>query len=398
MWIDRSGSPTQLQRIAPQLEEAFRATAVTGIEACVFGLGEAHSWAEPCKRFTWGEKPSSGPSKPTTQKMPIEAIFRESRDKILDQSKQRDDANQQSRIAQYNTAVNQQLAAFSRYLLERPVSVPPCTRFEDMRVRLIGQQRELNLIITDGLMDCPKSARKQKLPLSPPGRTIILLVPSKKDANARDSEEQRFTLRTEAMGELFPWATCVPVFAIEKLPNLLDGSLQGLTVETVTSSAATERNTETPKAAPQHRADNATNGPRPRSPMAGTETTDKVEIAVRNMLTDIHARHVRPSIGPYDGECFTDQMLQQMISTQEHRAIAIAEKDTSAFKDVVVKLRGLGVEQQHLVLRFARSFRSHRSWAELGGDPTPDGQTTAGVRAELLLSQAVTDILQEMLK
>jgi len=397
VWIDRSGSTDQLQKIVPALEEAIKTTTppLNGVEACPFGMGETSSWAEPCKRFTWGAKPVLDNAKPTTSKMPIAAIFRESHDSMLAQAKQQDDAEKQRRIAEYNTTVDRQLEAFARYLAERPTKVPPCTQFEDLQARLLGQQRDLNLIITDGLMDCP--ATQRTLPTgTPAGRTVILLVPAKRDATAKGSEERRFATRTKAMATLFPEATFLPVFAVEQLPEILTGTTQraDTRVDPPQQHAAAARTT-TPAEA------RSTSAPQIRhAPQQATDNGDAatVERALRNLLSELHARHVRPSFGPYEGECYTDQMLQQMIATKEHRAIAQEQKDTPAFQEIITRIRSLRPEQQRLVLRATRSFASHKTWADLGGQPTPDGQTVAGVRAEVLLSQAVTDLIDQLIK
>ena len=398
VWIDRSGSPDHLQKIAPPLVEAIRTTTppLTGVEACLFGLGETSSWAEPCKAFTWGEKPVLDTVTPAQTKMPIAAIFRESHENILTQAKQQDDAEKRRRLAEYDAAVGRQLDAFTSYLAERPTKVPPCTRFEDLHARLVGQQRGLNLIITDGLMDCP-NAQNTGPAATPIGRTIILLVPARKDATASGSEERRFAARSNAMARLFPWATFLPVFAIEQLPDILTGKTQH--IETAAGSphriVEPAKHTTTPAEATRTTAI-GTSHTAPQS--SGNESAETVQRALRNLLTELHARHVRPSFGSYEGECYTDQMLQQMISTKEHRAIAQEQKNTPALREIISGLHTLSAEQQRLVLRPVRSFASHKTWADLGGDPTPDGQTVAGVRAEILISQALTELLEQLLK
>ena len=324
--------------------------------------------------------------------MPVESIFRESKQKLLTDAKQRDNAAQQEKLAEYKRSMDKEVAEFSRYFLQAAVKASKCTRFEDVRVRLIAQQREVNLVITDGQIDCVNTARAVTVSSSPASRTIFVLVPSKKDAIARDSDEHRFVARADAMRKLFPWATVLPAFAIERLPDFIAGSATDFTLDAYLSTGEPQRGTESVRGA-QGSTRNAPNGTYTETPRSAT--AEKVELAIRSLLTDIHARHIRPSIGPYDGECFTDQMLQQMLATKEHRTIAQTERDTPAFREVAAEVRGLGLEQQRIVLRFARSFRSHRTWSELGGDPTPDGQTAAGVRAELLISQAVADVLQE---
>lgn len=121
---------------------------------------------------------------------------------------------------------------------------------------------------------------------------------------------------------------------------------------------------------------------------------NEVKSALSSLIRKVQLEEVGISIGPNDGECFTDQMLQTFVSTSRHKKVGETIAQRNEFVDIISELKPFPKDRRMSLLRSARTIR-RKTWSE--GVPPPEGQTLAGVRAELLIANEIIDRIEETL-
>jgi hypothetical protein len=222
------------------------AESLEGIQAVRFGVGGESSWTEQPGNFQWGQRPTQSPFDPTKVKLPLEAlIYRQARDRVLAEARQKYDREQESRLAEYDVRVDAEIQRFLSFLAQTPKVEPPCTRFEDLTTRIHDQNRSLNLIITDAVVDC-RDAPRSGVKLRPmTGRVAILLVPRRNEQNGV-SESARFSAREAKIKRFFPEAEIFRPYELDRLSDFLKG------IDSTSESSALVRGSEsatTPRSA-----------------------------------------------------------------------------------------------------------------------------------------------------
>jgi hypothetical protein len=100
---------------------------------------------------------------------------------------------------------------FRDAVLRAPTNGAPCTRFDAVCERMVGERRPFELVLTDGWVDCaqtaPRDARGR-------GATVVIVVPRKEDPAGDDPATLHE--RLDAMRKAFPGATVVPPYGLSQ--------------------------------------------------------------------------------------------------------------------------------------------------------------------------------------
>lgn len=397
VWIDRSGSvdSSALSRVIPELQASLRNSAgrYDGIELVRFSDGSSSSYTERPTKFVWGAPPVAKPFDPSRVKMPLEAIFRQARERFLAEARRQHEAALEKENADYKARVDDQIKRFGDLLFSAPTKSAVCTRFDDLKVRLIDQRRQANLVITDGVMDCADTRLVGRGAQEPDGRLVFLLVPRKGDS-VGPSEHERFTVREGRMALLFPTATIIRPYSLDKLADVLDPP-NGQPVQVSQGPPARRRESATTPVVM------VAGAPSPRAIQNNTPDSargidaEKVRDVIASFIRKVQLQEVGISIGPNEGECYTDQMLQTFISAERHKKIGETVSGDKEFLDIIAELRALPSERRSSILRFARTIR-RKTWSE--GVPAPEGQTLAAVRAEILIANEIVERSEELVR
>jgi hypothetical protein len=112
---------------------------------------------------------------------------------------------------------------------------------------------------------------------------------------------------------------------------------------------------------------------------------------LREIIVEQQRTHVRESYGVRAHECFTEADLDQFIADERPSEIAAALRTSKRFMAVVALLKEMPPEQRQSFLNTCR--RPLRpTWSQLGRI-SGEGQTEAGQQAELLIAQAIVDLV-----
>jgi len=126
-----------------------------------------------------------------------------------------------------------------------------------------------------------------------------------------------------------------------------------------------------------------------------TATTNEVgpELLV-GIIKQQQRANVRKSYGKLAGQCFTDADLERFVHLQRPLKIANALRRRPQFRKLVLAIKNL--PQRGRDELFDRcSTISRPTWAELGRVSSA-GQTEAGQSAEILIAQAIVNVMREL--
>jgi hypothetical protein len=116
---------------------------------------------------------------------------------------------------------------------------------------------------------------------------------------------------------------------------------------------------------------------------------------LREIIAEQQRKRVKESTGVWAHECFTDDDLRHFIQSGQPRKIAEALKASPRFMAVVAALKQMPAnERQQLLNSCRRPLRP--TWAEYGAI-SPAAQTIAGQRAELLIAEAIVNLVAELI-
>ncbi|HWZ43618.1 MAG TPA: hypothetical protein VNW97_09075 [Candidatus Saccharimonadales bacterium] len=285
---------------------------------------------------------------------------------------------------------------FIAWVIDTPARPSPCTHFEDLAVRMQGQHRSLNLVITDGLFDCPPAVRGNFHEVLDNSKIIVLMVPTVHE-NPDWSEETRFRGRERDILRLFPSAVILRPYQIESLATLLEESLSTQT------TGPGVRQAPLATSGPPYVPGNA------MLPMLGRKAVatssllqhddllkSQVEADLRSIIKKKQMENVRLSWGTNLGECFTNQDLQEMISTRRALKVAESLKSDKSFLEIAMAAKKLPPKLR-ISIEDANRKALHKTWTERGIIDA-DGQTVAGVQAEIMIAAAIVDELQYLVE
>jgi hypothetical protein len=105
--------------------------------------------------------------------------------------------------------------------------------------------------------------------------------------------------------------------------------------------------------------------------------------------------NVRESFGELTGQCFSDADLDRFTRDKVAQGIVAQLKTNSRFLATVEKVRAMPPDARSAYLKRCR-LPLHKTWAELGSISSK-GQTDAGQRAELMISNAIVDLAENLL-
>jgi hypothetical protein len=107
-------------------------------------------------------------------------------------------------------------------------------------------------------------------------------------------------------------------------------------------------------------------------------------------------QEVRESSGVWSQDCFSDDDLNEFVETDRAAKIAQALKKSKRFQAVVEIIKNMPAgEQQAFLNSCRRALRP--TWREIGSI-SREGQTEAGNQAELLIAQAIVDLVKELIE
>jgi hypothetical protein len=392
-WPDRSGSldNARLQQMLPELSRALKkaSKSVDGIEGIAFSIGRDSGWTGSPERFIWGAPAVARPFDPNQVEVPPEiGIFRQAREKFLQDAHNEYDARALAARQAYSALVDEKVEQFIAWAGKAPVRPSPCTHFEDLAVRLYGQNRARNLVITDGLFDCTPKVQGKIQRNGFKGKIIVLMVPSLND-NPRLSEETKFRMREKDILGLFPSAIILRPYEIEKLPALLEEKSPAETVPRGETIAVREvANADKLRVNVSASAVFST----PAHPSGSLRI--QMENDLRSTIKTKQLENVRLSWGPNAGECFTNQDLQEMISTKRLAKIAETLKHDRSFLKILIAAEAFSAAERSGIGDSVRTA-FHKTWTERG-IVDANGQTVAGVQAELLIAGTIVNEFQNM--
>ncbi|MEO0248494.1 MAG: hypothetical protein ABIN58_02900 [candidate division WOR-3 bacterium] len=117
---------------------------------------------------------------------------------------------------------------------------------------------------------------------------------------------------------------------------------------------------------------------------------------LREIIEEQQRKNVRESYGIWAHQCFTDDDLNQFISSGQAARIALSLKGSKQFMAVVSALKKLPAKQRQKLLGSCRR-PLRKTWAQLGRISS-EGQTEAGQQAEKLIADAIVDLVEELIK
>jgi hypothetical protein len=195
-----------------------------------------------------------------------------------------------------------------------------------------------------------------------------------------------FALRQEKLQRVFPKAAITTADDAEVIRRLLTSSGTRTTAGEPAQASVPQMplsSEATRPARPARRS--AVPEPVPDRDVSSGTIADEL----RDQIEALQRRHVRESISPYD--CFTDRDLASFIAAGTPARAADSLRQSPRFQPIVEEIRRMTRLDRNTLLSAARK-PLHKSWTELGR-VGPEGQTDAGVRAELLIASAVVDLL-----
>jgi hypothetical protein len=111
-----------------------------------------------------------------------------------------------------------------------------------------------------------------------------------------------------------------------------------------------------------------------------------------------HNKNVKKSTGTMAYQCFTDDDLARFRASGRAKKVVEGLKTDKEFIAVVAAIREMPEESRRELLAKARGT-ALPTWAQLGYiDPEGKGQTEAGQTAQLAISAAIVEAVQEMLQ
>jgi hypothetical protein len=123
-----------------------------------------------------------------------------------------------------------------------------------------------------------------------------------------------------------------------------------------------------------------------------------VERKLIDLITREQRNNVKKSTGTFDYQCFTEINLATFKSSNRPQKIVETLKSDAQFKALVQEFRGMPESTRKEAFSHARKV-CQPTWAEMGYvDKEGNGQTEAGQQAQLLISAAIVDAIQSMLK
>jgi hypothetical protein len=126
--------------------------------------------------------------------------------------------------------------------------------------------------------------------------------------------------------------------------------------------------------------------------------TSPAERKLIDLITREQRNNVKKSTGTNDYQCFTDINLASFKSSNRPQKIVETLKSDSAFKTLVEEFRGMSESARKEAFSHARKI-CQPTWGEMGYiDKEGNGQTDAGQQAQLLISAAIVDAIQNMIK
>jgi hypothetical protein len=116
---------------------------------------------------------------------------------------------------------------------------------------------------------------------------------------------------------------------------------------------------------------------------------------LRSLIEVEISSHVRTSYGELAGQNFSDVDLQRFLAEKVPDQIVLSLKSNPRFLSAVEKIRAMKPDERTAYLLRCRA-PLHKTWSELGAI-SPKGQTEAGQRAELAISNAIVDLAAKVL-
>jgi hypothetical protein len=134
-----------------------------------------------------------------------------------------------------------------------------------------------------------------------------------------------------------------------------------------------------------------------QSPANSTAKADMtlLRTALCELIRDAQKSCIRESFGTLAGENFSDEDLADF--KRDNKAEEVAERygKLESFRSIVSALGGLNSDQRDSLLSAALGT-SHKTWSQLK-KVSAEGQTVAGVQAELLVAQAIVNRIKSSL-
>ena len=127
-----------------------------------------------------------------------------------------------------------------------------------------------------------------------------------------------------------------------------------------------------------------------KSAAGGDRGTD-----LRSVIEAEISSHVRTSYEELMGQNFSDADLERFLAEKVPDQIVLSLKNAPRFLVAVEKIRAMKPDEREAYLLRCRA-PLHKTWRELGAI-SPKGQTEAGQRAELAISNAIVDLAARML-
>ena len=107
-------------------------------------------------------------------------------------------------------------------------------------------------------------------------------------------------------------------------------------------------------------------------------------------------KYVRESYGQEAGQCFTQDDLDSFVKENRLLQIVAELRHSNDFLDLAVGIKMLAPSDRQHLLDASRGL-SHPTWRELGRI-SPQGQTDAGQKAELLIAGAIVAEIERLIQ
>jgi len=211
-WRDYSKSIDEesLAKITNELVDAImrHKERIAGVEVVRFANGTNSVWAEMPVKFIWGLPPEVQEFKPDLDNAPPDAkLFKDAMKRYIDSERHKYEERKAFLFSQYKALVESQLKNFTDYLLQRPAVGAPCTRFATLAQRIMTEDLQYSVLITDGWVDCPDEQGLAMKSVELRGKHVILQLTRHMDSLADDEE---FLRRKAFLHKLFPASEIVP--------------------------------------------------------------------------------------------------------------------------------------------------------------------------------------------
>lgn len=112
------------------------------------------------------------------------------------------------------------------------------------------------------------------------------------------------------------------------------------------------------------------------------------------IIMEQQRKNIKESYGEQAYQCFTDEDLRQFVQNETPQKVTDALKWDNRFIDLVLAIKDMNPsDRQKFLNSCLRPLR--QTWAQLGRI-SPEGQTEAGQRAEMMIATSIVDLAKNL--